>query len=115
MRTMFAGLCVLGSILVQPSLGQTPRPKVWKFDRLDKIGGLPITVAGHPNVIKTPLGKAIQFNGVDDALFIPEHPLAGMGIFTFEAILRPERGGAPEQRWFHLAEQDPKTLGAACN
>ena len=109
MRTMFAGLCVLGSILVQPCLGQTPSPKVWKFDRLDKIGGLPVTVAGHPNVIKTPLGKAIQFNGVDDALFIPEHPLAGMGIFTFEAIFRPERGGAPEQRWFHLAEQDPKT------
>ena len=66
-------------------------------------------VLGHPRVIKTPLGKAIQFNGVDDAIFIPEHPLAGLENFTFEAIFRPERGGKPEQRWFHLAEQDLKT------
>jgi hypothetical protein len=42
-------------------------------------------------------------------LFIPEHPLAGASTFTFEAIFRPETGGAVEQRWFHLAEQDPKT------
>jgi hypothetical protein len=116
MRRVFEGLgvLVLGLVLAQasfgqPALGPPARPKVWKFERLDKIGGLPITVLGHPHVIKTPLGKAIQFNGVDDALFIPEHPLAGAGIFTFEAIFRPERGGAPEQRWFHLAEQDPQT------
>ena len=56
---------------------------------------MPITVVGHPKVIKTPLGKAIQFNGIDDALFIPEHPLAGASAFTFEAIFRPESGGAP--------------------
>jgi len=111
MRTMFAGFCVIaaGSILVQPSSGQTPAPEVWKFERLDKIHGMPVTVVGHPHVIKTPLGKAIQFNGTDDALFIPEHPLAGATAFTFEAIFRPETGGAVEQRWFHLAEQDPKT------
>jgi hypothetical protein len=111
MRTMFAGLCVIaaGSILVQPSLGQTPAPEVWKFERLDKIHGMPVTVVGHPHVIKTPLGKAIQFDGTGDALFIPEHPLAGATAFTFEAIFRPETGGAVEQRWFHLAEQDPKT------
>ncbi|PWU05875.1 MAG: hypothetical protein C5B51_13390, partial [Terriglobia bacterium] len=67
------------------------------------------TVLGHPKVIDTPIGKAVQFNGVDDALFINEHPLAGIPVFTFEAIFRPDTGGAPEQRWFHLAEQDPKT------
>ena len=55
------------------------------------------------------MGKAIQFNGVDDGIFIPEQPLAGAEAFTYEVIFRPERGGAPEQRWFHLAEQDPKT------
>jgi len=54
---MFAGLWVLaaGSILVPPSFGQTPAPEVWKFDRLDKIHGMPITVVGLPHVIKTPL------------------------------------------------------------
>jgi hypothetical protein len=32
---------------------------------------------GHPHVIDTTLDKAIEFNGIDDALLIGEHPLAG--------------------------------------
>jgi hypothetical protein len=91
------------------SLAGAERAEVWTFDRLDKIGGAAVTVVGHPHVIQTSLGKAVQFNGTDDALFIAKHPLAGAKTFTFEAIFRPERGGAAEQRWFHLAEQDPKT------
>src|SRR5579871_851561 len=83
--------------------------EVWIFDRIESIGGLPTTVLGHPRVIDTPLGKAVEFNGVDDALFIGEHPLAGAETFTFEAIFRPDPGGAAEQRWFHLSEQDPAT------
>ncbi|HLK46963.1 MAG TPA: LamG domain-containing protein [Bryobacteraceae bacterium] len=84
-------------------------PEVWIFDRIENIGGLPTTVLGHPRVIDTALGKAVEFNGIDDALFIGEHPLAGAETFTFEAIFRPDPGGAPEQRWFHLSEQDPAT------
>jgi hypothetical protein len=88
---------------------RSPGPEVWIFDRIENIGGLPTTVLGHPHVIETPLGKAAEFNGIDDALLIGEHPLAGAEAFTFEAIFRPDRGGAPEQRWFHLSEQDPAT------
>lgn len=95
--------------LLGPLAFGAERPEIWTFDHLDKIGGLRTTILGHPKIIKTPMGKAMQFNGVDDAVFLPEHPLAGAKTFTFEAIFRPERGGAPEQRWFHLAEQDPKT------
>ena len=102
-------LCSAALFLSSLAAPGADRAKVWTFDRVDKIGGHPTMVLGHPHVIKTPMGKAVQFNGVDDALFIPEHPLAGVETFTFEAIFRPERGGAPEQRWFHLAEQDPKT------
>jgi concanavalin A-like lectin/glucanase superfamily protein len=80
----------------------------WTFDRLDTIGGLPVKVYGGPKVIDTPLGKAIEFDGVDDALYIDQHPLAGAQQFTFEAIFRPN-GGAAEQRWFHLAERSPAT------
>src|ERR1700732_4459336 len=101
-----------GAVLVCLGLihsAEPPGTKVWTFDRLDKIGGVSTMVLGHPKVIKTPIGKAVELNGVDDALFINEHPLAGAQTFTFEAIFRPETGGAPEQRWFHLAEQDPKT------
>lgn len=81
------------------------RQTVWTFDRLSDIGGHATTVEGAPVLIDTPLGKAVWFDGIDDALFIPDHPLAGAERFTFEAVFRPD-GGAFEQRWFHLQEAD---------
>jgi 6-phosphogluconolactonase len=86
----------------------TPRQITWSFDRLDAIGGVKTTVEGHPRIIDSPAGKAIEFDGVADSLLIEQHPLAGAATFTFEAIFRPD-GGANQQRWFHLAEIDPKT------
>jgi len=80
---------------------QTGSPEVWTFDRIDNIGGHATTVLGHPRVIDTPHGKAVEFNGVDDGLFIDVHPLAGATTYTWEAIFRPD-GGNAEQRWFHL-------------
>lgn len=81
---------------------------VWTFDRLDNVGGHRTTVLGQPRVIDSPVGKAVEFDGENDALFIDNHPLAGAETFTWEAIFRPD-GGAAEQRWFHLSEQDPAT------
>ena len=78
---------------------------VWRFDRLEGIGGNPTRTEGHPQLISTPAGKAALFNGVDDAILIDNHPLAGAAAFTIEAVFRPD-GGAFEQRWLHLAESD---------
>jgi hypothetical protein len=88
--------------------------ETWEFNRTDRIGGHPTTVLGHPRVIETAEGKAVEFNGVDDALFVDVHPLAGAETFTWEVIFRPDVGGNPEQRFFHLQERDPKT-GADTN
>jgi hypothetical protein len=81
--------------------------EIWAFDRLDLIGGHRTTVLGHPRVIDTPHGKAIEFDGVDDALILDVHPLAGATAYTWEAVFRPD-GGNAEQRWFHL-EENPAT------
>lgn len=81
---------------------------VWTFDRLENIGGHKTTVLGQPKVIDSPIGKAVEFDGVDDALLIDNHPLAAATTFTWEAIFRPD-GGQTEQRWFHLSEQNPAT------
>jgi len=81
----------------------------WRFDRLDQIGGHPTTLLGHPRVVDTPAGKAIQFNGIDDAVYVDVHRLAGAGAFTWEVIFRPDSGGAAEQRFFHLQERDAQT------
>ena len=80
-----------------------PQSEVWTFDRLDRIGGHPATTLGKPRVVDTPVGKAIEFDGVGDALMIDAHPLAGAETFTLEAIFRPD-GGDQAQRWLHLQE-----------
>ncbi len=92
-----------GAVVAQPIPDVT-----WQFDRLDNIGGNRAHVDGEPKIITTAAGKAVLFDGVHDGLFIDKHPLAGFSQFTFEALVRPD-GGDPAQRWFHLAETDPKT------
>jgi len=88
---------------------------IWRFDNLTRIGGLAPKVEGHPTLVAGPAGKAVEFNGKDDALFFPGRPLVGAGKFTIEAIFRPE-GGAEQQRWMHIAETDPATgLDAAAS
>jgi len=77
---------------------------VWKFDNLKSIAGNAVTVLGAPKVIDTPHGKAISFNGVNDALFLDVHPLAGAAAFTWEVIFRPDSDGPPAQRFFHMQE-----------
>ena len=90
-------------------LGAAASAEVWIFDRTDKLGGHATTVLGHPKVIKTPVGKAVEFDGKQDALFVDVHPLEGAEAFTWEVIFRPDADGAEAQRFFHLAVWDPKT------
>ena len=84
-------------------------PIVWTFDRLADIGGVATHVEGAPRIVDSPYGGAVRFDGVQDVMFIDQHPLAGAKTFTFEALFRPD-GGAEAQRWFHLAE-DPLVAG----
>jgi len=96
-------LAAIAAALCALAHGQVDPAEVWMFDRLDRIGGHATTIQGNPRVIETPIGKAVEFDGVDDALFVEVHPLAGAKTFTWEAIFRPD-GGSIEQRWFHLQE-----------
>ena len=95
-------LAICSSLLL---IAASPRAELWRFDRLDTIDGHQVTVVGHPHVVETPYGKAMEFNGVDDAIFVDAHPLAGVEQFTWEAIIRPDVGGNPAQRFFHLQEE----------
>lgn len=86
--------------------GKPPEPiddaVVWRFDSLDQIGGHRVEVQGDPQLIDTSAGKAVEFDGEVDALFLPVHPLAGAETFTWEVYFRPDSGGGAEQRFFHL-------------
>ena len=105
---MAAVLAVAGAATPQSPPRSGDYMEAWTFDRLENIGGHKTTVSGQPRVIDSPVGKAVEFDGVGAALFIDNHPLAGAATFTWEAIFRPD-GGEREQRWFHLSEQDPAT------
>ncbi len=78
----------------------------WNIDNTISIGGHPVTVEGEPKVIDTPGGKAVEFDGVDDGLFVDVHPLEGAEKYTLEVIYRPDANGPEEQRFFHLQEND---------
>lgn len=95
--------------LLQARATAPSQSEVWTFDRLDRLGSHKTTILGAPRVIDTPIGKAVQFDGVDDAIFVDAHPLAGAETFTWEVIFRPDGDGAREQRFFHMQEVDPKT------
>ena len=73
----------------------------WRFDRQGRIGGREPERAGEPRVIESEQGLAVLFDGVDDALFLAESPLAGLAEYTVEVLFRPDAGGAEEQRFFH--------------
>ena len=112
LRIAAPALLVLASACVHGDAGSTGSATLWRFDRIDRIGGMPVTAEGGPRVIDGPLGRAVAFDGVDDALFLPGHPLAGAATFTIEAIFCPA-GGAFEQRWLHLAEAGNPPPGAS--
>jgi hypothetical protein len=76
----------------------------WQLDNLKKIGGHKIEVLGQPKIIKTKKGEAIEFDGVDDGIFIETNPLAGAKSFTIEAFFRPDADGPAEQRWLHVED-----------
>ena len=77
---------------------------IWKLDNLNKIGGNKIEILGQPKVIKTNEGGAIEFDGVDDGIFIETNPLTGARAFTIEAFFRPDSDGPAEQRWLHVED-----------
>lgn len=105
-----AGVMLPGCATVRPQAvaGQ----KIWTFDNLTTVGGMPVAAEGGPSLIDSPWGKAVKFDGVDDALFIEEHPLAGAATWTIEVLFRPD-GGAFEQRFMHLAEIETPPAGQA--
>ena len=105
MRAKIFAILALAVLVAPPALA---KETLWRFNNLARIGGMAPKLEGKPALVDSPLGKAVAFNGKDDALFLPGRPLVGAKTFTIEAIFRPD-GGAVEQRWMHIAETDPAT------
>ena len=108
-------------MLTVPGLAQ--QAITWRFDNLTKIGDAQVTTVGKPQVVDTPIGKAIHFEGhgntngsnpesgnpIGDALYLNAAPLSGDATYTFEVIFRPSSKGAPAQRFFHMQDNNSQS------
>ncbi|MDO6414339.1 LamG-like jellyroll fold domain-containing protein [Sphingomonas sp. BIUV-7] len=110
-RVFIAGPLALGvaGALVPAQAARPVRRELWTFDDLQTVAGEPLKLVGAPRLMDSPWGPATRFDGVDDALIVGEHPLAGAERFTVQALFRPE-GGAFEQRWFHLESAETPSV-----
>ena len=87
-----------------PMQNDQSRAIEWRLDDVRVVGGHAVTTAGTPRVVDTDLGKAVEFNGTTDGLFLDVNPLAGLARFTIEVLFWPAPDGALEQRFVHFEE-----------
>ncbi len=80
----------------------------WDIDNLESIGGQKPIILGSPKIIETNKGKAIEFDGVKDALVVGTLPLAGTEKFTLEVIFRPDPNSQGTHRFLHMEESNTK-------
>ncbi len=85
-----------------PSDSPEPRAAVWTLAELPAGPPCELTVSGAPEIVDSPLGKAVRFDGEDDGFFLACNPLDGLAEFTVEAVFLPESGGPAEQRFLHF-------------
>ena len=104
---LLARLAPLAAFLVACSGGDetAPAPEdtdpvVWILDNTTSIGGQTPMVLGAPEL----RDGALCFDGVDDALIFPAHPLEGLEVFTVEVRFLPDATGPAEQRFIHMQE-----------
>ena len=89
----------------EPPAQPTKGAVVWTLNNLDTVAGHKTTRLGSPKLIDTPNGKAVEFDGKGDALFLETNPLAGLKAFTAEVVFRPDADGPKEQRFLHFQER----------
>lgn len=106
-KRAFPALLVAASISLT-AFGQQGQPRTIEWSATD----LPTiqSVEGDPQIVDTPLGPAVRFNGETDAVFVDENPLKGMTRFTLEVIFRPDGDGKFAQRFLHLGTSAERVL-----
>jgi hypothetical protein len=111
-RTLIAGALLIGLLYSTNAFAQSKdtlmaRPHHttnWKLERLINTPLQGQTLSGKPELVSAPHGKAVQFNGRDDAVFLDENPLKDLPQFTIEIAIRPDPKGEFEQRYLHIGE-----------
>jgi hypothetical protein len=103
-------LVLLNFLFCTASLSETDPPysEVWELTSLKKIGGHSVTIFGNPEIIKTELGQAAKFDGVDDRLLVNNNPIGDAIEFTVEVIFKPDPAYniSNQPRFIHIQDPD---------
>lgn len=110
--TLIAGALFIGFINSTQTLAQTKDTLMARQHQIVEweVGGLnnsPIngkTISGKPETVNCPYGKAVQFDGLGDGIFLDENPLENLSQFTIEVVIHPDPKGEFEQRFLHMGE-----------
>ncbi|MES2573569.1 MAG: LamG-like jellyroll fold domain-containing protein [Bacteroidota bacterium] len=91
------------------SVGQNTKIKnstttEWILSNLFREKSDSIEINGTPQLVTSPYGEAVYFDGIDDAIFLKEMPLKSLQEFTVEMIFKPETNAPFEQRVLHIGE-----------
>ena len=88
-----------------PEIKKNPNSKTeWLLANLLREKSGSSNISGKPQIVNSPYGEAVSFNGIDDAFFLNELPLQSLQEFTVEMIFKPAVNGLFEQRILHIGE-----------
>jgi hypothetical protein len=111
MGTLLVGAIFLGLLESPRTIAQTKDTRMtrqqtieWKVEHLLTTPLNGRTISGKPETVICPHGKAVQFNGSEDGIFLDENPLEGLSQFTIEVVLHPDPKGMFEQRFLHMGD-----------
>lgn len=76
----------------------------WLLANLLREKSSGIEINGNPQLVTSPYGEAVYFDGIDDAIFLNEMPLQSLEEFTVEMIFQPDNNAPFEQRILHIGE-----------
>ncbi len=82
----------------------------WKLAELPQVLKGNLDIKGNPLMVKTKLGDAVCFDGIDDGYFSNINPLNGMKAFTLEVVFKPDSDGYKSPRFMHLGDANGKRV-----
>lgn len=76
----------------------------WNLESLNGAGATGVTRNGNPKTVQIAGKAAVQFDGIQDGIFLNYNPLANLSQFTVEVFFRPDPKSPHEQRFLHMGE-----------
>jgi hypothetical protein len=100
----------LGDMTKESKSKKLSKPTEWTLSKLIDKPVKGVLIKGKPGTIESKYGKAVSFNGIDDAIYIEDNPIDGLDQFTVEVIFQPASGWNFEQRYLHIGDQNDRLL-----